>query len=207
MAKQKEAESPNQNESNVTGNIQAQNGIHEAENGNSKTLIGKNDSEVPTIKVLVVGSGHVGTIDETHEVAAKISAFDGVVFVYVDANDLPKGTLEELSIEELHKLYGLCNKSIMQMQPDDDGFQATMNLMSKLRTKSDSFDPMESFKQAFPSEAKLLNRKSPAEKAKERLERQEREEAEKVAEIARKKAEEEKKKSGQEEEETESDEQ
>ncbi|MDI9871318.1 hypothetical protein [Flectobacillus roseus] len=172
-------------------------GNSDTENGNIGTVNGKNDTEVPTIKVLVVGSGHGGTIDETYEVAAKISAIDGVVFVHVDANDLPKGTLEELSIEELHKLYGLCNKSIMQMQPDDDGFQATMNLMSKLRTKSDSFDPLESFKQAFPTEAKMLNRKTPAEKAKERLEKLQNEEAQKVAEIAKKKAEEEKKKSGE----------
>ncbi|WP_026995160.1 hypothetical protein [Flectobacillus major] len=168
MAKQKEAESPNQNELTPNVNNEPSIGNLEAENGNIET---------PSVKVITV-----------------------------DADDLPQGTLDELSLKEIHKLYGLCNKYVMQLDTDDEDFKETMALMTKLRQKVDVFDPMEAVKQAFPIAGKILTSKTPAEKAQERLDKRQKEEDEKVAE-ARKKAEEEKKESGEEEETLESDKQ
>lgn len=208
MAKQKEAESPNQNELNETGNIQAQNGNFDAKNETSQSpfVISPLDKELLKVEVIIIGLEANGVIPTRVEVDSSIEVVGDKVFAIVRAEDIPKGSLEEFSISELHKLYGLCNKSIIQLNPSDEGFAETMELMTKLRMKVESFtpfDPLESFKQAYPNEAKMLNRKTPVEKAKERLEAQAKEEAEKVAEIAKKKAEAEKEKSGEEDEGTE----
>lgn len=198
MAKQKEAESPNQNK--LSENIDSQ----------PQGLTAKPDSGIEGLdakfKVVIIGLDPMGIIPTRVEVGSSLELVGDEIFAIVRAEDIPKGSLEEFSLSELHKLYGLCNKSIIQLNPSDEDFAKTMELMTKLRVKVESFtpfDPLESFKQAYPNEARMLNRKSPAEKAKERLEKQAQEEAEKVAEIAKKKAEAEKEKSGEEDDESE----
>lgn len=198
MAKQKEAESPNQNK--LSENIDSQ-----PQGLTAKPDLGMEALE-PKVKVIIIGLDPMGIIPTRVEVGSSLELVGDEIFAIVRAEDIPKGSLEEFSLSELHKLYGLCNKSIIQLNPSDEDFAKTMELMTKLRVKVESFtpfDPLESFKQAYPNEATMLNRKTPAEKAKERLEKQAQEEAEKVAEIAKKKAEAEKEKSGEEDDESE----